>query len=66
MITLNPQYINDSSGKQLVVLLKKEYDKLIEQLEDLDDVKLYDKAKKGKQDFVNAKDAFNEIESNRS
>lgn len=65
MITLNPQYIKDNSGQQLVVLLRKEYDKIIEQLEDLEDVKLYDKAKKGKQEFIDASQAFDDIEKNR-
>jgi len=66
MITLHPQYINDNSGQQLVVLLRKEYDIIIEQLENVEDVKLYDKAKKGKQEFIDAKDAFNEIETKRN
>lgn len=65
MITLNPQYIKDSQGKNLVVLLQKEYDKLIEHLEDLEDIKLYDKAKKDKQEFIDASQAFDEIEKKR-
>ena len=46
MITLNPQYIKDTAGNNLVVLLQKEFDKIIEELEDLEDIRLYDEAKK--------------------
>jgi len=46
MITINPQYIKDASGNKLVVLYQKEFDKIIEELEDLEDIRLYDEAKK--------------------
>ncbi len=41
-----PQYITDNKGNKLSVVLPiKEYEKLIEELEDLADVRLYDEAK---------------------
>ncbi|MBL7790118.1 MAG: hypothetical protein JNL75_09860 [Chitinophagales bacterium] len=48
MITLNPQRItiNHSKKKEFVLLPQDEFDKLIEELESLEDVKLYDEAKK--------------------
>jgi hypothetical protein len=46
MTTINPQYITDTAGKKLVVLPLEEFDKLIDELEDIEDVKLYDEAKK--------------------
>lgn len=46
MTALKPQFITDSSGKKLVVLTMKEYKKMIDDLEELEDIKLYDKAKK--------------------
>ena len=46
MLTLHPQYIKDNSGKNLVVLTQNEFDLLIEELEEMDDVRLYDEAKK--------------------
>lgn len=47
MISLNPQYIKDATGKNsLVILPAKEFNSLIEELEDLEDIKLYDEAKK--------------------
>ncbi len=46
MIALHPQYIKVDAGNNLVVLSQKEFDLILEQLEDLEDVKLYDQAKK--------------------
>jgi PHD/YefM family antitoxin component YafN of YafNO toxin-antitoxin module len=47
MIAVHPQYINDAKGqKSLVILPVKEFDSIIEELEDLEDIKLYDQAKK--------------------
>ena len=46
MLTINPQYIKDADGnKSLVVLPVKEFENIMEELEDLEDIKLYDKAK---------------------
>lgn len=45
MITINPQYIKDASGNSLVVLYQKDFEKLIEELEELEDIRLYDEAK---------------------
>lgn len=42
-----PKFITDNTGKKLAVVLPiKEYNKLIEELEDLDDVKEFDKVKR--------------------
>jgi PHD/YefM family antitoxin component YafN of YafNO toxin-antitoxin module len=65
MITLNPQYIKDTAGKKLVVLPAKEYNHIIEELEELEDIKRYDAAKKRKQVFVDADTAFKQIEAKR-
>ena len=46
MIAIHPQFIIDTAGKNLVILPQNEFEMLIEQLEDLEDVKLYDEAKK--------------------
>lgn len=47
MISLNPQYIKDANGENsLVLLTTKEFEAIIEELEELEDVKLYDEAKK--------------------
>ena len=47
MITVHPQYIIDANGqKTLVVIPVKEFEALLEELEESDDIKLYDEAKK--------------------
>jgi PHD/YefM family antitoxin component YafN of YafNO toxin-antitoxin module len=46
MISVHPQYITDAAGKKLVVLPLKEFDSIMEELEDQEDVRLYDEAKK--------------------
>lgn len=46
MLTIHPQYIIDSAGQKLVVLSENEFDNIIEELEDLEDIRLYDEAKK--------------------
>jgi hypothetical protein len=47
LITLHPQYIKDADGnKTLVILTSKEFDTILEELEELEDVTLYDEAKK--------------------
>jgi hypothetical protein len=47
MTTINPQYITDKKGKKISVILKmKEYQKIMEELEDLADLDLYEQGKK--------------------
>ena len=47
MLTVHPQYIKDADGnKSLVVLTAKEFDTIMEELDDIEDVRLYDEAKK--------------------
>ena len=46
-MNLHPQYITDNQGNKLsVVLPMNEFKSLMEQLEDTEDVKLFDEAKK--------------------
>ena len=45
MVSVHPQFITDSAGKKLVVLSISEFNDMIEELEDLDDLRLYDEAK---------------------
>ena len=67
MFNLNPKYITDSKGKKISVILPiKEYEAIIEELEDLEDVRRYDEAKKGKVEFIDAEQAFREIEKQRN
>lgn len=44
---LKPQFIIDFNGKRKAVILSmKEFEYIVEQLEDLEDIRLYDEAKK--------------------
>jgi len=45
--TIHPQYIKDVNSKRsLVVVTISEFNKIMEELESIEDVKLYDQAKK--------------------
>jgi PHD/YefM family antitoxin component YafN of YafNO toxin-antitoxin module len=43
MLNINPQFITDNAGKKIsVVIPLEEFEALIEELEELEDIKLYD------------------------
>ena len=45
--TMKTQFITDSNGKKVAVILPiNDYQKILEELEDLEDIRLYDEAKK--------------------
>jgi hypothetical protein len=47
MISIHPQYITDNTGKKISAILPiKEFKTILEELEDMEDVRLYDEAKK--------------------
>lgn len=63
---MRTQFVTDDHGKKLAVILPiKDYNKMLEDLEELEDIKLFDKAKEGKQEFIDAELAFKEIEESR-
>ena len=63
---MRTQFVTDDHGKKLAVILPiKEYNKMVDDLEDMEDVKLYDAAKKGDREFIDAEQAFREIEEKR-
>ena len=65
MITITPQYIKDTAGKKLVIIPAKQFNSIMEELEDLDDIKRYDASKKRKQTFTDAATVFKQIEAKR-
>lgn len=67
MLTLHPQYIKDAEGNNsLVVLSTKEFETIMEELEDLEDVRLYDEAKKNDTgERIPMNDVFEMIEAKR-
>lgn len=48
-----PQYITDVTGKKIsVVLPLKDYNRILEELEELEDIRLYDEVKAKKEDSI--------------
>ena len=66
MLTVHPQYITDSTGKKIsVVLPMKDFKAMIEELEELEDIKLYDEAQKSSEPSIPIDKAFKMIEAQR-
>lgn len=66
MLTLKPQYITNDSGKKISVVLPiKDFKVIVEQLEELEDIRLYDAAKKSKEPSLDVDSAFKKNENRR-
>lgn len=65
--TINPQFVKDESGQELgVFLTKRDFDKLLEELEDYEDTKAFDKAKsRTDEEFIPFEQAVEEIKKSR-
>jgi hypothetical protein len=63
MLTIHPQYITDNAGKKISVVLPMKDFKAI--MEELEDIKLYDEAKKSNEPSIPIDDAFKMIEAKR-
>jgi PHD/YefM family antitoxin component YafN of YafNO toxin-antitoxin module len=64
-MNIHPQYITDTVGKKLVVLPLKEFKNLMEDVEELEDIKAYDKAMKRKQEFIPLDTVISNINKSR-
>ncbi|MFN8276833.1 MAG: hypothetical protein U0T84_05080 [Chitinophagales bacterium] len=63
---VSPKYITNRAGKKISVVLPiKDFNAIMEELEELDDIRRYDKAKKSKEKAVPVDDAFRQIEAKR-
>jgi PHD/YefM family antitoxin component YafN of YafNO toxin-antitoxin module len=67
MLTVHPQYIKDANGeKTLVILPVEEFNSLMEELEEMEDIRLYDEAKKNDTgERITMEEAFKRIETKR-
>lgn len=66
MLTIHPQYITDDTGKKISVILPmKDFKAIMDELEELEDIKLYDEAKKSNEPSIPMDDAFKMIEAKR-
>jgi len=67
-LTINPQFVKDEKGRDLgVFLTKSDFDKLLDEIEDLEDIKAYDGAKsRTGQEFIPFEQALKEIKQSRN
>lgn len=62
----NTQYITNKKGKKISVVLPiREYEKMLSDLDELSDIKAYDKAKSSKLKFMAAEEAFTYLKTKR-
>ncbi len=67
MLSVEPQYITDNTGKKIsVVIPLEDYNAMMEELEELYDIKLYDEAKKSNETSTPIEEAFIMIEATRN
>lgn len=68
MVNVNPQFIKDSAGnKSFVILSAAEYDAIMEELEEMEDIRLFDEAKKNDDgERIPMEEAFRMIEAKRT
>lgn len=60
------QYLINEAGKKVsVVIPVKDYERMLEEIDELNCIKVYDKAKSSKQNFVPSEIAFKEIDRKR-
>ncbi|XCN74284.1 MAG: hypothetical protein Q3M24_05925 [Candidatus Electrothrix aestuarii] len=63
MLSIHPQYVVNADRKRTAVLISAaEWEKVLEALEELDDIRQYDAAKAGPQEAVPFAQAMHEIE----
>jgi poly(A) polymerase Pap1 len=67
MLQVKPSYITDAKGKRVSVVLPiDEFNNLMEELEELEDIRLFDEAKKSKKASIPLDEAFEMIEKKRN
>ena len=66
MLTVHPQYITDNTGKKIsAVLPMKEFKTLLEELKELEDIRLYDEGKNDNEPAIAKNKAMAMIEDER-
>jgi len=66
MIAAIPQYITDHIGNKVSIILPiRDYERMIEELDELEDIRLYDEAKASIQEYLPADEVFSSIEAKR-
>lgn len=63
MLAIHPQYITDNTGKKISAILSmKEFKTILEDLEELEDIKLYDESKNDNEPAISKSKAMEMIE----
>jgi PHD/YefM family antitoxin component YafN of YafNO toxin-antitoxin module len=63
MLPLHPQYVVDKDQQPQAVLLPvAEWEQIIEELDELDDIRAYDEAKQGPQEAIDFEQAVREVQ----
>ncbi|OOG71916.1 hypothetical protein [Algoriphagus sp. A40] len=63
---MKTQFVTDDHGKKLAVILPiDEYNRLMEDLDELEDIRQFDASQKSDREFIDAEQAFEEIERER-
>ena len=66
MIAAAPQYITDQIGNKISIILPiKDYEQILEELDELEDIRLYDEVKASHQEYLPAEEVFRSIEAKR-
>ncbi len=67
MLTYNPKFITDKKGKRISVILPiEEYERILEELDEQEDIRLYNEAKKEDDgERISLDEAFKLIEAKR-
>ena len=66
MLTINPKYITDEAGNKIsVVISVSEFESIMEKLEEIEDVQLYDKVKQSDEPSIPIDEALDRLESLR-
>jgi hypothetical protein len=65
-VKINPQYITDSTGKKISVVLPiRDFRAIMDELEELEEIRMYDEAKKSDEPSIPLDEAFKMIDSKR-
>ncbi len=63
MKTLHPEYvIDENKSKKAVLIPFKEWQKILEEIEELEDIRIYDKAKSKKLEFISLDKVVDQIQ----
>lgn len=63
LFNMKTQFVTDNKGKKVAVLISiKEYQKILEDLDEINCIKAYDKAKSRNSEFIEASIMFKSIE----